>query len=49
MFVVVKKVVEEAERKVLSKFGEHYRSLAAVASGATGGAAAEKVFLVGKM
>ena len=43
-FLLVRKVVE---RKVLSKFGEHWRppELAAVAGGS---ASAEKVFLVGK-
>ena len=29
MFVLVRKVVEEIERKVMSKFGEHWRSPAA--------------------
>ena len=42
--MLFRKVVEEVERKVLSKFGEHWRSPELAAGGAT----AEKMFLVGK-
>ena len=41
--MVVRKIVVEVERKVLSNFGKHWRSLELDAAGAT----AEKVFLMG--
>ena len=43
MFVLVRNVVEEVERKVLPNFGGHWRS----SELAVGGATAEKMFLVG--
>ena len=45
-FVVVRNVVEEVERKMLPNFGDHRRCQSWSPAAATGGTAAEKMFLV---